>query len=90
MALSTDRKKLAKVLKNDGLFAEAITHSDSKDLDLKDARIYVGTGGHIKVDLVGGNTITLKNVSSGTFIDYLRIAKVWARGTTASDIVAIY
>jgi len=90
MALRTDRKKLAKVLKNDGLFAEAITHSDSTDLDLKEARIYVGTGGHIKLDLVGGNTITLKNVPSGTFIDYLRVARIWSRGTTASDIIAIY
>lgn len=88
--MNSDQRKKAIHLKNKGQFAESVSKSDSTDLNVKDARLYVGTKGDLKVDIVGGMTITLKNVQSGTFIDWLQVSRVWSRGTTASDIIAIY
>lgn len=88
--MNTDQRRKAKHLENKGQFAESVRTSDSENLEVKNARLYVGTKGDLKVDVVGGATITLKNVANGTFIDWLQVSKVWARGTTATDIVAIY
>ena len=67
-----------------------MTKSDSSNLSVEEAKLYVGTGGDLKVDTVDGQTITLKNVANGTFLDFILVKKVYAKGTTASDIVAIY
>lgn len=90
MALSTRQKTLAKVLRKKGQFADSVSPSDRDDLELKNAKLFIGTGGNLKLDLIGGNTITLKNIPSGTFIDWIQVKKVHARDTTARDIVAIY
>jgi hypothetical protein len=88
--MNSEQRNKARNLVNKGQFAESIVASDSKDLVVKNARLYVGTRGDLKVDVVGGATIVLKNVANGTFIDWLQVSKVWSMGTTALDIVAIY
>ena len=49
-----------------------------------------GDGGHLVVDTAEGQKITLKNIPSGTFIDWVKIQKIYRTGTTARDVVAIY
>jgi hypothetical protein len=62
------------------------------------AALYVGTGGDLYVDLVGGNGgayyTLFKNVPSGTFMPII-VNKVWATvdgnpATTCADFVALY
>jgi hypothetical protein len=51
--------------------------------------IYVGIDGDLKVDLVGGTTVTFKSLVGGVFHP-IRATKVYATGTTARDIVGVY
>lgn len=88
MALTDKQKKTAG--SRGGIVAESVTKSDSLNLSVEEAKLYIGTGGDLKVDTTDGQTITLKNVANGTFLDFILVKKVHSRGTTASDIVAIY
>lgn len=60
------------------------------DNDLKGAALYVGTGGHITVTMASGQSVTFKNVPSGTFLP-IAASKVTAVGGTAvvGDIIAL-
>tara|TARA_R110000824_G_scaffold345467_1_gene532120 strand:- start:50 stop:313 length:264 start_codon:yes stop_codon:yes gene_type:complete len=73
-----------------GSIASVVSKSDSQDLDVKDAKLFVGSGGDLKIDTMDGQTVTLKNIPSGTFLDWIRVKRVHSRGTTANDIVAFY
>ncbi len=56
------------------------------------ALVYVGTGGDLKVDMVGlGTAIVLKNIPDGTILPF-KVKKVYstANGTTASNLVWMY
>ncbi len=96
MALSQDEKKQRRSKDRSragnelGYFADSVSKSDTNNLDSKRAQLFVGTGGNIKVDLAGGSTVILKNVPSGTYLRGIYVNKVYSKGTTASDIVAIY
>jgi hypothetical protein len=57
----------------------AVTPHDSNNLAKEDALIYVGVGGDVK----------LKNVPAGMFMPVLA-KRVFATGTTATDILALY
>ena len=70
-------------------FAEAVTPSNTADLDSVPRALYVGTGGDLSVNMPDGATITFKNYPSGAFFP-VRVARVNATGTTATDIVALY
>ena len=89
MALNTKEKELRRRKVGQGSLAETITKSDST-LYESEFNLYVGTGGHLKVDTIDGQTIILKNVPNGTYIDWVKVKKIYSKGTTASDIVAIY
>ena len=65
-----------------------ITPDNSNNLT-KSGLVYIGTGGDIKVDLIQFGTVTFLNVPSGTFIQS-RVKKVYATGTTASDLIVIF
>lgn len=67
--------------------AVAITPSDSADLTDPVSALYIGTAGALKVDTIGGDTVTLANVAVG----YLPLAakKVYSTGTTAAGIVGL-
>lgn len=68
--------------------AAAVTPSDSVDLAYPARRLYIGVGGNVTVDLVGGATSVLyKNVGTGQTLP-LFVKRVRATGTTATDIVA--
>ena len=74
--------------------AATVTPSDSVDLGPIDggfphARgLYISTAGALKVTTAGGDVLTLPGVSAGHL--YLAVRRVWATGTTAAGIVALF
>jgi len=64
-----------------------ITPSDSSDLTNFIRAIYVGTEGTLKVDTLSGDTVTFNGISG---ILPVRIKKVYATGTTATNLVGLY
>lgn len=62
-----------------------VSPSDVSDLP-KSGVLYIGTGGNVKVDTVGGTTLTYKNLLSGAHLP-VRVKKVYATGTTAADMI---
>lgn len=71
------------------IHAASITPNDSADLAANTRGIYVGTGGDLRVTMAGGQTITFKSLTGGMVHPFCT-TRVWATGTTASDIVGVY
>lgn len=67
----------------------SILPSDSGDFTNYPRAIYVGTGGHVSIVDLAGNTILLKNVQSGTILP-VRAKQVRSTGTTAGDLIGLY
>jgi len=88
LGLDTAQKALYSILQpGEG---RVVTPNDSNNLvnvPNIGTTLYVGVEGDIKVDLCNGSTVTYKNVQ-GNFSR--RVKKVYATGTTATDIVADY
>ena len=76
-------------LTSPGTRAAAVTPNDSADLANVSRALYIGGSGDIKVTTSGGDTVTLVGVVAGSVIP-LRVARVFATDTTASDIVALW
>lgn len=80
------------VLPNDpALSAASVTPSDSADLPNYSRMLYVadgGTGQHVKVTTINGSVVTFKNVPTGILM--VQAQKVWAAGTTATEILALW
>lgn len=76
---------------NQATNASSVTPSDSVDIAGSTvetpATLYIGTGGNIKVDTIGGDTVTYSNVIGGAFLP-IQVKRVYATGTTATDIIA--
>jgi hypothetical protein len=51
--------------------------------------LYVGGAGNLRVDTVGGDDITFTGVLAGSFIP-VQVTRVYATGTTATSIVALW
>lgn len=88
MALNSREKSKARYTR--GAIAETVTTDDAREVSDLPFNLYVGTGGHLKVDTEDGQAIVLKNIPSGTYIDFIKVKKIYRTGTTARDIVAIY
>lgn len=74
-----------KITSLDSFFA--ITPSNSVDLAQPTIAIYLGTPGDLRIDAVEtGTQITFKNLANGVFHP-IRAKKVYATGTSASDII---
>jgi hypothetical protein len=67
--------------------ASAVTTSDSATIPATSA-LYIGVSGDVKVDFAGTGTVTLKAVPVG-FLP-VKVVKVYAAGTTATNIIALY
>ena len=65
--------------------AATVTPDDAADLPFVSRAIYVGTPGDLHVLTQSGQDVTYKGVS-GTKV--LRVSRIFATGTTATDIVA--
>jgi hypothetical protein len=69
--------------------AFAVAPADGADLAVVTRGLYVGTAGDVKVTTNGGDTVTFKNLAAG-LIHPIRASRVFATGTTATDIVGVY
>jgi len=67
----------------------AVTPSDTVDLATPTRALYVGGTGDVKVDMVGGSTLTFAAVQAGTLLA-IRVRRVYATGTTAGSIVGVW
>jgi hypothetical protein len=69
--------------------AFAISPSNTADLATATRFLYVGSAGDIAVDLVGGDAnVIFKSVPVGIFP--LRVKRVRATGTTATNLIGAY
>lgn len=66
--------------------AAAVTPNDSTDLAETTVSLYVGTAGTLKVTFEDDSTATYAAIAAGRHP--LRVKRVWATGTSASNIVA--
>ena len=79
--------------------AQVITPNDNADLTLaggairegsnNGACLYIGTGGTLKVTMLGGQVVTFVNIPNGTFMP-IQVRRVWADTTNATDILALF
>lgn len=65
-----------------------ITPSDSTPLITATRCLYVGGAGDLRIELVGGDIVTLSGVVAGAIYP-LRVAQVLATGTTATGLVGL-
>jgi hypothetical protein len=69
--------------------AFAVTPNNSTDLATPTRGVYVGVSGDLKVDLVGGSTeITFVGLAGGV-IHPIQARRIYATGTSATNIVGI-
>lgn len=66
--------------------AAAITPDDGVDLPQATRAVFVGGPGDLTVTLVAGGTVTLTGLAAGTWHP-IRVARVHATGTTATDLI---
>ena len=69
--------------------AGAVTPSDSTNLTSIARSLYVGTAGNVTLLTVGQNVVTFSNVQAGSILP-VRVIRVNATSTTATNIVALY
>ncbi len=68
--------------------AAAITPDDDADIGVTSA-IYVGGTGNLKVTLRSGAAVTFVDIAAGSIVP-LYATRVWATGTTATELLALY
>lgn len=78
--------------------AAAVTPSDSVDVPSVSTQdgsgnngcvLYIGGDGDLKVTTSGGDTVTFVGLTAGSFVP-VQVVRVWATGTNATDIVALW
>ena len=78
--------------------AAAVTPSDSVDVPSVSTQdgsgnngcvLYIGGAGNLKVTTAGGDEVTFSSVLAGSFLP-VQVVRVWATGTTATNIIALW
>lgn len=69
--------------------AAVVVPADGTDLACVTRAIYVGGGGDLRVRMQGGGEVTFAAVPAGALLP-LRVARVFAAGTTATALVALW
>ena len=69
--------------------AEAVTPSDTVDLNGTAQALYIGIGGDLNINTAAGATVLFTGVVSGTILP-VRTSRVFVTSTTATNIVALY
>ena len=78
--------------------AAAVTPSDSADIPNvanqdgsgnNGCVLYVGGAGTLKVTTIGGDDVTFSGLIAGSFVP-VQVVKVWATGTSATNIIALW
>lgn len=68
--------------------AAAVTPGDTGHLE-QPAFLYIGGNGNVKVDTVGGDTVTFTGVVAGTTLPVI-VVRVYSTDTTATNMVACW
>jgi hypothetical protein len=68
--------------------AAAVTTSDSSVIPVTRA-LYIGADGNVKVDMAVDGTVTFVGLKGGTVLP-IQVVRVYATGTTSTNIVALY
>ncbi len=87
--MSDDYEGVAGDLSSPADEAASVTPHDTNDLSKTTRAIYVGSGGDLKVDMAKSGTVTFVGVPTGTVLP-IRAERVYATGTTATSIVALW
>lgn len=70
--------------------AEAVTPSDSVDIATTSRALFIGGGGDVSIDTVGGQeSVVFAGLAGGSILP-VRAKRVNATGTTATGIVALW
>lgn len=70
--------------------ASAITTSDSTVFEQPTRALYIGAAGNLTVDMAdGGSSVLFVGVQGGTLLP-IQVTRIYATGTTATSIVALY
>jgi hypothetical protein len=68
---------------------DSVTPNDSVDLARQTRGVYVGVAGDLKVTMVAGDVLTFVGLAAG-LIHPIQVTRVWATGTTATSILALW
>ena len=69
--------------------AFAVAPDDAAELAYATRALYIGGAGALKVDMLGGETVTFATVPAGSMLA-IRVKKVYATGTTATSLIGLY
>lgn len=69
--------------------AAAVTTHDTNELANLTTRVFVGGAGNIKVTMMDGTDVTFTGVIAGSVLP-IRVRRIFATGTTATNIVAMW
>tara|TARA_R110000744_G_scaffold106225_4_gene202468 strand:+ start:6867 stop:7151 length:285 start_codon:yes stop_codon:yes gene_type:complete len=92
-ALTEEERRWSETSNQLGNVVKFIDSEKSNTVDLLDPNpkaIWFQNGGSLKVLTMGGTTIEIASLPSDFKIDWLRIKRVYATGTSVSNITAIY
>ena len=68
--------------------AEAVTPSDTVNIEGSPVVLYVGVTGNISVLTAGGDEVTFLNAQAGSVLP-VRVKRVNSASTTATDMIAL-
>jgi hypothetical protein len=68
--------------------AVAIAPNDKADLAFASTAIFIGGAGNLRVTMLGGELVTFTGLLAGWHA--IRVTRVWATNTTATNIVAVW
>ena len=68
----------------------AVTPDDNNDLTYQTRYLYAGVSGDVKATLAhDGSTVVFKSLAAGV-LHPIAVSRVWATGTTATNILGLY
>lgn len=69
--------------------AAAVTPNDAADVPAPTKGLFLGATGNVRVDMANGNTVTFTALTGG-IVHAIAVKRVYATGTTATGIIALY
>lgn len=69
--------------------SNTVNISEGTEASKSGSVLYIGTGGNLKVLTVGNDEVTFTNIQDGSFLP-VQVLRVFATGTTATNIVALW
>jgi hypothetical protein len=67
--------------------AAAVVPSDTADFPNAPRRLWIGGAGNVTINTLAGHSVTYTGVPAGAYLN-IRASRVFATGTTATNIVA--